>query len=201
MVDKQEIQHLLNTYFQNGEAGNRVRFQIEDSGIVNVQEITPGYGVLLAQRGLFPNGKLPVKFGVCYASLILDRCGLTSLEGCPQTVGGRFTANKNPLKDMTGGPQEVSGRVGFKQEVPVLSLAGFPQRVGQHLSINYHDKLPLLRALNCQQGIMLYGPAGMFSKLQKIEAILFKYAGQGKRALFDCQKDLEDAGFEGNARW
>jgi hypothetical protein len=28
-----------------------------------------------------------------------------------------------------------------------------------------------------------------------------KYAGQGKAAMFDCQKDLEDSGFEGNARW
>jgi hypothetical protein len=27
------------------------------------------------------------------------------------------------------------------------------------------------------------------------------FLGQGKRAMFDCQKDLEDAGFEGNARW
>ena len=201
MVDKQEVQHMLNTYFRNGEADNRVRFQIEDSGIVNVQEITPGYGVLLAIQGPFPNGKLPVKFGVCHASLILDRCGLSSLEGCPQIVGGRFTANKNPLKDMTGGPLEVSGRVGFRQEVPVLSLAGFPQRVGQHLSINYHNKLPLLRALNCQQGLMLYAHNVMQSKLLTIEGIFYKYAGQGKRALFDCQKELEDAGFEENARW
>jgi alkylated DNA nucleotide flippase Atl1 len=116
-------------------------------------------------------------------------------------VGGRFTANKNPLKDMTGGPLEVSGRVGFRQEVPVLSLAGFPQRVGQHLSINYHNKLPLLRALNCQQGLMLYAHNVMQSKRLTIEGIFYKYAGQGKRALFDCQKELEDAGFEGNARW
>jgi hypothetical protein len=28
-----------------------------------------------------------------------------------------------------------------------------------------------------------------------------KYEGQGKKALFDCQKELEDAGYEGNARW
>jgi hypothetical protein len=31
--------------------------------------------------------------------------------------------------------------------------------------------------------------------------IIKKYAGKGKRAMFDCQKELEDAGFEGNARW
>jgi hypothetical protein len=30
---------------------------------------------------------------------------------------------------------------------------------------------------------------------------LNKYAGQGKRAMFDAQKELEDAGFEKNARW
>jgi hypothetical protein len=35
----------------------------------------------------------------------------------------------------------------------------------------------------------------------EVRAILQKYMGQGKRAMFDCQKELEDAGFEGNARW
>jgi hypothetical protein len=38
-------------------------------------------------------------------------------------------------------------------------------------------------------------------KMKDVELILNKYTGQGKRALFDCQKDLEDAGFEENARW
>ena len=201
MVDKQEVQHLLNTYFRNGEAGNQVRFQIEDSGIVNVQEITPGYGVLMAQTIPMPNGKLPVQFGLCYASLILDRCGLISLEGCPRVVQGRFTANKNPLKDMTGGPLEVSGRVGFRQEVPVLSLAGFPNQVGEHVSLNYHKNLPLLRTLNCKEGVMLYGSNVRLRERKEVEDIINKYQGQGKRAMFDCQKELEDAGFEGNARW
>jgi hypothetical protein len=35
----------------------------------------------------------------------------------------------------------------------------------------------------------------------QVEKILNKYHGQGKRALFECQKELEDEGFEGNARW
>jgi hypothetical protein len=37
--------------------------------------------------------------------------------------------------------------------------------------------------------------------LEHARKILNKYAGQGKRAMFDCQKELEDAGFEENARW
>jgi hypothetical protein len=48
---------------------------------------------------------------------------------------------------------------------------------------------------------MLYAHNVMQSKRLTIEGIFYKYAGQGKRALFDCQKELEDAGFEGNARW
>jgi hypothetical protein len=46
--------------------------------------------------------------------------------------------------------------------------------------------------------IQLYPKDG---KHKTAEEILNRYAGQGKRALFDCQKDLEDAGFEGNAKW
>ena len=37
--------------------------------------------------------------------------------------------------------------------------------------------------------------------LARVEDIIGQYAGQGRRAMFDCQKALEDAGFEGNARW
>jgi hypothetical protein len=40
-----------------------------------------------------------------------------------------------------------------------------------------------------------------FEKAYQVAKILNKYAGKGKKGLFDCQKDLEDAGFEGNARW
>jgi hypothetical protein len=40
-----------------------------------------------------------------------------------------------------------------------------------------------------------------FEKAYQVAKILNKYAGNGIRYLFDCQKDLEDEGFEGNARW
>jgi hypothetical protein len=42
---------------------------------------------------------------------------------------------------------------------------------------------------------------GNEGKFQQLHKILNSYAGKGKRALFDCQKELEDAGFEENARW
>jgi hypothetical protein len=46
--------------------------------------------------------------------------------------------------------------------------------------------------------IQLYPENG---KHKTAEKILNRYAGNGIRYLFECQKDLEDAGFEGNARW
>jgi hypothetical protein len=38
-------------------------------------------------------------------------------------------------------------------------------------------------------------------KDKTVENILNKYAGKGRREMFWCQKELEDAGFEENARW
>jgi len=131
----------------------------------------------------------------------LNKCGLTSLEGSPPVVNGRFSASRNPLKDMTGGPIEVLRSVGFKQDFPVQSLEGFPLKVGEHLSIIYHKNLPLLRSLVCKGGVMLSSTKHSHALLEQVEDIIAQYAGQGRRAMFECQKALEDAGFEGNARW
>jgi len=203
MVDKKAIQELFHNYFTSGHHSpdELVEIQIGDGGEVNVYEVTPGAGILLALPQQFPNGKLPVKFGVCNASLLLNKCGLTSLEGSPPVVNGRFSASLNPLKDMTGGPIEVLRSVGFMQDFPVQSLAGFPLKVGEHLRIIYHKNLPLLPALVCKGGVMLSSTKHSHALLEQVEDIIAQYAGQGRRAMFECQKALEDAGFEGNARW
>jgi hypothetical protein len=199
MVDKREILELLAEYFFF-EPNDAVKFDIGPEGLVNVLELTPGRGHLRTIKDKpFPGGQLPVRFGLFKASLKLDRNQIVDLVGCPPVIQGNFVALGNQLKNFKGGPKEVTGRFWLGMQENLLeSLDGFPDRVGDYAKLPYHDKLPLLRTLACQDGVILSSSS---FNTNPIEEIIEKYKGQGKRALFECQKDLEDAGFEGNARW
>jgi hypothetical protein len=120
---------------------------------------------------------------------------LTTLQGAPTTVGGSFECNINQLTTLEGAPISV-GRNFMCDNNQLTTLKGMPT-VPRTLHLSYSPTLPLLRCLLAKE-IRLYPENG---KHKTAEEILNRYAGQGKRALFDCQKDLEDEGFEGNARW
>ena len=199
MVNKREILKLLAEYFFF-EPNDAVKFDISPEGLVNVLELTPGRGFLSTVKDKpFPEGRLPVRFGLCKASLKLDRNQIRDLAGCPSVIQGNFVALGNRLKNCIGGPKEVTGRFWLGMQENLLeSLDGFPNRVGDYAKLPYHPNLPLLRTLACQDGVTLSSSSFITSP---IEEIIEKYKGQGKRAMFECQKDLEDAGFEGNARW
>ena len=118
--------------------------------------------------------RLPVSFDMVDGDFWCHNNQLTTLEGAPTSVGGDFRCYHNQL----------------------TSLEGMPAVEGT-LWLSYSPTLPLLRCLLAKE-IQLYPKD---RKHKTAEKILNRYAGQGKRALFDCQKDLEDAGFEGNAKW
>ena len=138
---------------------------------------------------------------------------LTSLEHCPKWVGLDFDCMDNQLTSLGHCPREVSSL--FCMNNRLTSLRGAPSRIDGQLRcwgnsleslegmpadiyslwIDYSPTLPLLRCLQAQN--ITWGP----SWPRTVYDILKKYEGQGKRALFDCQKELEDAGFEDNARW
>jgi hypothetical protein len=164
--------------------------------------------------------QLPVRFkkvtGVCgFASMGLEsllgapqECGsfycsgneLESLEHGPTTiVGGEYNCSYNRLSDLTGLPTEIPGRLSCHGNW-LTSLQGFPNHVGTSVDLTWHNSLPLLRTLVAKE-VGFSNTGDTFEKAYQVAKILNKYAGQGKRAMFDCQKDLEDAGFEGNARW
>jgi hypothetical protein len=117
--------------------------------------------------------RLPVSFDRVDGDFWCHNNQLTTLEGGPTSVGGDFRCYHNQL----------------------TSLKGMPAVEGT-LWLSYSPTLPLLRCLLAKQ--VKFHPA---LRNKTIETILNKYAGQGKRAMFECQKDLEDAGFEGNAHW
>ena len=140
---------------------------------------------------------------------------LTTLEGAPQSVGGDFSCYNNQLTTLEHSPQSVHGSFscsynqlttleGAPKSVgydfycinnPLTTLEGMPAIPGT-LKLSYSPTLPLLRCLLAKE--VQFFPT---LKDKTIETILNKYTGQGKRAMFDCQKELEDAGFAENARW
>jgi hypothetical protein len=120
---------------------------------------------------------------------------LTTLEGAPTSVGGSLLCHINQLTTLEGAPTSVGGDF-WCYTNQLTTLKGMPTVPGI-LHLSYSPTLPLLRCLLAKE-IQLYPENG---KHKTAEEILNRYAGQGKRALFDCQKELEDEGFEGNARW
>jgi len=55
---------------------------------------------------------------------------LTSLAGCPQTVGGHFSCEDNQLTSLAGAPQTVGGNFSCNNN-QLTSLEGCPQTVGE----------------------------------------------------------------------
>ena len=165
--------------------------------------------------------KLPVAFKAVTENLTLDENALVTLEGCPNEVGMSFDCSRNRLKSLRGAPEIVGWNyycdhnqlVDLKGAPvyirnnfncignPLKSLDGFPLKVENAAWVPYLPQLPLLRTLAAT--FIFLEPADDTHTVEqgKVQTILNKYAGQGKRAMFDCQKDLEDAGFEDHARW
>jgi hypothetical protein len=140
---------------------------------------------------------------------------LATLAGAPHTVGGYFNCSLNQLISLTGAPTSVSG--GFIcYNNQLTTLAGAPQIVGggfycdnnplatleglpiqlNYLRLSFSPNLPLLRALYAPE--IEFDPELEDPTLLKI---LNRYAGQGKRGVIRCQKELISAGFEANAQW
>ncbi len=96
-------------------------YSINEDGSIDVDG-----SVDLSSRKL---NRLPLKFRK--VTIYFD-CGynqLTSLEGCPGSVGGYFRCDYNQLKSLEGCPKSVGG--GFMCESNQLtSLEGCPEKVG-----------------------------------------------------------------------
>jgi hypothetical protein len=134
----------------------------------------------------------PISVG---GSLLCYNNQLTTLEGGPTSVSRHYDCSNNQLTTLEGAPTSIGGSFDCHNN-QLTTLEGMPTIPGI-LHLSYSSTLPLLRCL-LAKWIHLDPENG---KHKTAEEILNRYGGQGKRAMFDCQKDLEDAGFEGNARW
>lgn len=201
MVDKKEIRSLLKANFKTTG-----QVTIDAEGLITCQ------GNVILKRQL---PQFPVRFKSVLGYFQCDYNQLTTLDGAPESVGGSFLGSSNQLISLKGAPKNVVGSFvcinnqltsleGAPSSVgdlfschlnPLTSLQGMPLELN-YLAIPYTPTLPLLRCL-AAKSISLRSSINHTT----VETILNKYAGQGRRAMFDCQKDLIDAGFEDNARW
>ena len=59
----------------------------------------------------FQSQNLPFRFGEL-GGLDISNSFLTPLEGCPKIIKGSLNFTESEIKNMIGGPEEVSGSVG-----------------------------------------------------------------------------------------
>lgn len=215
MVDVAEIKRLLKIHFSlYGYTGEDISPEINADGSVVV------HGSAYMTKSTL-DGKIPVKFNivdgmfgapgagltsfenfpdVC-SNIWIPRNRITSLKGCPSYLG-ELDVQENKLENFLGGPEIVEKILAYNN--PLKSLVGLPTGEEPYtIGISFNRQLPLLRLLTADQ-IFIAKPgadANDFRAFEPVHSIMNKYAGEGKRALFDCQKDLEDAGFEENAKW
>lgn len=84
--------------------------------------------------------KIPLKFRNVFEDFVCAYANLSSLEGCPETVGGSFTCSHNNLLTLEYGPRKVQS--GFRCNGNQLtSLKGCPERVGGGLDFSNNNIL------------------------------------------------------------
>jgi hypothetical protein len=225
MVDKQEIRRLLKQYFRTTG-----KITISDEGLIFCKGNVELKTVIKHERLPVAFDRVDGSFVCDWNELETlegapKRVGknfscfgnqLTTLKGAPQSVPGEFLCGSNKLTDLEGAPQSVGSHFGCSNN-EFTTLQGAPNSVGGDFYCVYNKKLTTLEGLPAIQGTLKlsYSPTLpllrclLAKKVEfvpelnntTIETILNKYTGKGKRAMFDCQKELEDAGFEENARW
>jgi hypothetical protein len=189
-----KIRELYQKYFRQGEGKEyTIRGELVYAHHVVIKEET------------CPGNRLPVSFGKCTGNFDISRAYLTTLVGSPQQVEHNFQCNHNPLTSLEGGPEHVGGFYGCEgNELNLMTLDGLPTYIHGtfFLSIQLHTPSLRLVPQKCRS-LTLSG----FELIDHVDEILFKCRvsyrnGEPlKKVLWDCQQELTDRGFEGNARW
>ena len=92
---------------------------------------------------------IPYKFGNVSENFYCSVNKLTSLIGCPRTIGGDFICDTNQLTSLAGCPRTVERSFDCSNN-QLTSLAGCPQTVGWDLDVT-NNKIETLKWLpKCQ---------------------------------------------------
>ena len=113
---------------------------------------------------------------------------LETLQGGPTTVDKSFSCNVNYLKDLIGMASHIGRDVDCSFN-NLESLKGLPDHITGILHLPYNSNLPLLRSL-AAGGILFNSFAYHREVGKKIEEILGKFAGQGRKGVIACTTAL-----------
>jgi hypothetical protein len=183
-----EEQKVIDTFHKHFKSTGSV--SVDDQLRINVD------GMVNAKRGqLFPDGRLPVKFGTVTGGFFVDGTGLTSFEGSPRTIKKSAWFFHNPLTSLDGAPDVVDGYFNITG-TQIKSLEGLPSVITA-LALSYDRHMPLLRALVASS---VEWPSPTTAPKEVIR-IIDKYAGLGKKGILGAGVELTKAGYKLNARW
>lgn len=148
--------------------------------------------------------RLPFSFGRVTGTFDCSRVGLTTLIGCPFFVGGLFGCISNPITSLVGAPSDVGSFLCYDHAL--VSLEGLPLKIAGDLCLSWSEKLPMLRLVGreCEwvKNTGFNTVSGKPWALDGAMEIVNKYKNDSSRSnILACQKELIDAGFEGNASW
>jgi hypothetical protein len=130
----------------------------------------------------------------------MQNCGLHDIEGGPIEVYQDLDLSFNPLTNLKGLTTRIGGRL-LLEGIKFKSLDGLPP--DHSVEISWYPDQPMLQLLTCKWIELPWHQMQEKgdSPAKTVLTILRKYRRHGRRAMFHCQKELEDAGFDGNARW
>jgi len=176
-------------------------FKVDGTVVKNTDlSITLDGNIYLKRRPIIH--KLPFTFKNVTGGCFFGSNELTTLEGCPQSVGDVFSCLDNKLTSLEGGPSSVSKDYWCSYN-PLETLKGLPDHMST-LYITYSPTLPLMRSLIASD-ILLYGDSSGLEV--QIQDVLNKYAGRGKAGMMACSSELLTLGkklgvdLRQNARW
>jgi hypothetical protein len=190
-------------------------------GIKQGPDIVDGKINLICDRILCKQefSKFPIKFGTLAGALHLKGIGLTTLEGSPDRIKGQLRLGGNNITTMYG-IGTVTGYIAIEHNLltdlkfcpknnsslyltgnKLTSLEGLPMNNNAILELSLTDNLPILRLLKTKfTEIMIESDNGKYQQLINIIG-KFRQPPLTKKAILDCQKELIDNGFVGNASW
>lgn len=119
-------------------------FNIEPDGTLNIEK-SFNFDAANNKSSIQKTGRFPFKFGTVGGNFVCEKLNLTTLEGCPRSIGECFYCGENKLTDLRGGPEEVGGDINMRSNL-LTSLEGFPKIVKGRVIMN-----------NCPH---LYSPGG-----------------------------------------
>jgi len=133
-----------------------------------------------------------------FGAYICDKNPLQTLQGAPEHIRGEFFIQDTQISNFIGGPKKVDGILIAIRCPNIRSLEGFPLEAS-HVGLDWREDIPLLRTLVAKN--LSLASIEFPEKAAEVMNIMRPYMGKGKRAMFDCQKALEDGNYAGNARW